>query len=68
MTATAELALVDAAITKILTSGIQSYGTNGRNANFVSLKDLQERKAALEAKIAAESGGGFYVAQMRNPE
>jgi hypothetical protein len=56
----AELAKVDAAIDKVLSSGLQSYaissGGGSRTGANLPLGDLYKRKAQLENDIAALSG------------
>jgi hypothetical protein len=68
MTATEELALVDAAITTILGGTVQAYSINGRSVNRLDIRWLTERKSQLEQAISRESTGLFYAGQFRKPE
>jgi hypothetical protein len=68
MTATEELALVDAAIDRILKSGVQSYSIHSRGVQNLSYETLTTRKAQLEQAISRESTGLFYAGQFRKPE
>ena len=66
--AQSELALVNAAISAILSGTVSSYSTDGRSATKLSLSDLRAHRAELQAQIARLSGGMFAVAQFRTPE
>lgn len=65
MTPAQELALINAAITAILTGKVQSYSMNGRDVTRLDLADLWKRKNDLELAISRE-GGVFSVARMRD--
>ncbi len=69
MTNQDELTLVETAIQKILSGGIQEYEVGkGRRVTYVNLQQLQKRRDELYALIAREQTGAFSLAQIRrNP-
>jgi hypothetical protein len=74
MTAAEELALIDTAITNLITGGAQSYsisggGGAGRSITKLSYSQLVQRKKELEIAIARQSStGSCPVAQFRKPD
>jgi hypothetical protein len=56
MTAVTELSLIDAAIEAILVKGAASYSIEGQTYTSLDLKALWQRKAELEAAVAAQAG------------
>lgn len=72
MTAAAELALIDTAITSLLAGGAQSYSTQGggggQSVTKLSYEQLVARKNQLEASIARASSGSFAAVQFRRSE
>ncbi len=66
--AQAELDLLRAARTRILTGGIAEYQISGRMVRYLSLTDLDARDAVLTNIInQASASGGSYVARFRTP-
>lgn len=68
MTASEELALVDAAIEAILGGKVASLGARERQLAYLPLRDLWARKAVLEAQVRQAASGGCYAAQFRKVE
>jgi len=63
----ARLALVQAAITALLSGGIKSYAIEGQQVTKLDLDALTKEESRLAAKVnrAAGTGGGFRAAVPR---
>jgi hypothetical protein len=68
MTATEELALLEAAYTSIITGGAQSYSINNRSITKLDIEWMTGRMEALRVIVDRQANGGVRVAQMRTPE
>ena len=68
MTNAAYLALVEDAITSLMTANVQSYQLNNRQVTKLDLKELVELRERLKIAVSRDTYGGFYVAQNREPE
>ncbi len=73
MTLADELALINTAITNLLTGGAQSYSTQGggggQSVTKLDYEQLIERKKEIEVAIARQSSTGTCpVASFRRPD
>lgn len=68
MDAAAELTLLEAAYTAIVTNGVKSYSVDGRSITYHDLPWLTERMDKLRVAVNRAANGMCSVAQMRRPE
>lgn len=70
MAATQEmLDAVNNAINARLTGGaVASYSVNGRDIQYISLRELRELKNELQAQLAGEKGSARTFVSFRNPQ
>jgi hypothetical protein len=61
----AELTLIRATITKILTGGVMSRSTENKSQTMLNLDQLYARESVLVSRIGQASSGSFALARFR---
>ncbi|MGC9261033.1 MAG: hypothetical protein ACP5I8_13290 [Phycisphaerae bacterium] len=66
MTPQAELTMLEAIYSNMLTSGLQRYEIDRRQGQYIDFKTLCLRIEQLRAQVQRASTGAFTVSQFRN--